>query len=246
MTAFAACPEAGRPSGVHVQHGREPADDDTCLSWRQNPRADRLLPRKPIMISPSPIPASTPLCRCSRKGKLTITPASTPTKDDGRPLRARSGWRSSKSSMLHGARRKQLQVFQCGYKFTLTGHYRDSANVDYTLLMVEHHAAQYQLSVPASRTLRVPQPLRSDSQYRAVPPAAPGPQAGNTGNPDRHGGGQIRRRDLDGSVWARDRCSSSGTAAAPATRTAPAGSAWPRVGRESSGAPSAFRASARR
>jgi type VI secretion system secreted protein VgrG len=30
--------------------------------------------------------------------------------------------------------------FESGYKFTLTNHYRDAANMDYTLLMVEHRA----------------------------------------------------------------------------------------------------------
>jgi type VI secretion system secreted protein VgrG len=53
--------------------------------------------------------------------------------------------------------------FECGYKFTLTDHYRDSANTDYTLLALEHHGRN------SSYTAGEVDPFEYGNRFEAIP-----------------------------------------------------------------------------
>ena len=74
-----------------------------------------------------------------RKGEAYDYPGKYATKADGdRYARTRLEELEVGISTVRGE--SNCMGFESGYKFTLTNHYRDSANMDYTLLMVEHHA----------------------------------------------------------------------------------------------------------
>ncbi len=53
--------------------------------------------------------------------------------------------------------------FECGYKFTLSGFYRDDANIDYTLLGLEH------VGKNASYRSKDPDPFDYRNRYQAIP-----------------------------------------------------------------------------
>lgn len=58
--------------------------------------------------------------------------------------------------------------FESGYKFNLAEHYRDSANTDYTLLMVEHHGRN-----ASYKSGKVVDPFEYGNRFEAIPNSVP-------------------------------------------------------------------------
>ena len=57
--------------------------------------------------------------------------------------------------------------FECGYKFTLTDHFRDSANGGYSLTALEHHARN------TSYSAGYPDPFEYTNRFEAIPSSVP-------------------------------------------------------------------------
>ena len=140
----------------------------------------------------------------TRRASSTIIPANTRPRTRATATPG-SGWRSKKSDSRRSAGASNCMGFECGYKFTLTEHFRDQANQRLcsagarTPRRNEHQLPFGQPDEPFEYTNRfeaIPSP-------RAFPPAAPGAQAGDPRHSDRGGGGQIRRGDLDRQVRPR-------------------------------------------
>jgi type VI secretion system secreted protein VgrG len=74
-----------------------------------------------------------------QNGEIYDYPGNYATKDEGdRYARIRLEEQEVEISTVRGE--SNSMGFECGYKFTLADHYRDSANGDYTILALEHHA----------------------------------------------------------------------------------------------------------
>ena len=102
-----------------------------------------------------------------QKGEAYDYPGKYTTKDDGdHYARIRLEELEVGISTVRGE--SNCMGFESGYKFTLSDHYRDDANTDYTLLMVEHHArnASYQAG-------EVVDPFEYRNRFEAIPNAVP-------------------------------------------------------------------------
>jgi type VI secretion system secreted protein VgrG len=97
-----------------------------------------------------------------QKGEVYDYPGKYSTKDDGsRYARIRLEELEVGISTVRGE--SSVMTFQSGYTMTLSGHSRDSANIEYTLLMVEHSGknASYQSGNPA--------PFEYKNRFEAIP-----------------------------------------------------------------------------
>ena len=126
------------------------------------------------------------------------------TKDDGaRYARIRLEEREVALTTVRGA--SNCMGFECGYKFTLTDHFRDSANTAYMITALEHKArnASYRGGSPRTRS-------STHNRFEAIPgfdtiPAAPQrAQARDSRLADRRRRGQAGRGDLDRQIRARE------------------------------------------
>jgi type VI secretion system secreted protein VgrG len=88
------------------------------------------------------------------------------TKDDGaRYARIRLEEREVALNTVRGA--SNCMGFECGYKFALTEHFRDSANTAYTLTALEHHARN------ASYRGGHQDPFEYANRFEAIPSSVP-------------------------------------------------------------------------
>ena len=103
----------------------------------------------------------------SQEGEIYDYPGKYSTKDDGdRYTRIRLEEREVGISTVRGG--SICMAFQCGYKFTLTDHYRDSANMDYTLLALEHHGRN-----ASYRSGALVAPFEYRNRLEAIPNSVP-------------------------------------------------------------------------
>jgi type VI secretion system secreted protein VgrG len=101
-----------------------------------------------------------------QQGEAYDYPGKYQTKDDGdHYARVRLEEMEVGISTVRGA--SNCMGFQSGYKFTLTGHYRVAANIDYTLLMVEHSARN--TSYRAGQM----DPFEYRNRFEAIPNSVP-------------------------------------------------------------------------
>ena len=88
------------------------------------------------------------------------------TKDDGaRYARIRLEEKEATLTTVRGA--SNCMGFECGYKFTLTDHFRDSSNVSYSLTALEHHARN------TSYSAGYPDPFEYSNRFEAIPSSVP-------------------------------------------------------------------------
>ena len=101
-----------------------------------------------------------------QKGEAYDYPGKYLTKDDGdHYARIRLEELEVNISTVRGE--SNCMGFECGYKFTLSDHYRDSANMDYTILMLEHHARN------ASYRAGTVDPFDYRNRFEAIPNSVP-------------------------------------------------------------------------
>ena len=88
------------------------------------------------------------------------------TKDDGaRYARIRLEEKEATLATVRGA--SNCMGFECGYKFTLTDHFRDSTNGGYSLTALEHHARN------TSYSAGYPDPFEYTNRFEAIPSSVP-------------------------------------------------------------------------
>ena len=100
-----------------------------------------------------------------RQGEAYDYPGKYTTKDDGdRYARVRLEELEVGISTVRGE--SNCMTFQSGYTFTLTDHYRDTANLAYTLLMVKHNGRN-----ASYRSGKLVDPFEYRNQFEAMPNA---------------------------------------------------------------------------
>jgi len=100
------------------------------------------------------------------KGEHYDYPGKYTTKSDGgRYARIRLEEHEVRLVTLHGE--SNCMGFECGYKFTLADHYRDSANIDYTVVALEHHGRN------ASYRAGNPDPFEYGNRFEAIANSVP-------------------------------------------------------------------------
>jgi type VI secretion system secreted protein VgrG len=136
-TSFAPCPKQG--TARYAPLNNAVLEDDTVSTLLFDQRV------KPGMVSINDYnfeqPALRLLSTCSgpQSGEVYDYPGKHETKDDGdRYARIRLEEHEVELQSVTGD--SNCRGFQTGYKFTLTEHYRDDANQDYTLLSIHHEA----------------------------------------------------------------------------------------------------------
>jgi type VI secretion system secreted protein VgrG len=88
------------------------------------------------------------------------------TKDEGaRYARIRLEEKEVNLTTVRGA--SNCMGFECGFKFTLTDHFRDSANLGYSLTALEHHARN------TSYSAGYPDPFEYANRFEAIPSSVP-------------------------------------------------------------------------
>ncbi len=88
------------------------------------------------------------------------------TKDDGsRYARIRLEEREVALTTVRGA--SNCMGFECGYNFTLTEHFRDANNIEYTLISLEHHARN------SSYRAGHQDPFEYTNRFGAIPASVP-------------------------------------------------------------------------
>jgi type VI secretion system secreted protein VgrG len=88
------------------------------------------------------------------------------TKDDGaRYARIRLEEKEAALATFRGS--SNCMGFECGHKFTLSGHFRDDANTCYTLTAIEHHARN------TSYRAGPQDPFEYFNRFEAIPNAVP-------------------------------------------------------------------------
>lgn len=102
------------------------------------------------------------------------------TKDEGaRYARIRVEEREVALTRMNGA--SNSMGFECGRQFTLSDHFRDASNGDYTLIALEHHGRN------ASYRTGHPDPFEYTNRFEAVPHSVPFRPPRSTPRPAIHG-----------------------------------------------------------
>ncbi|HEY7392090.1 MAG TPA: type VI secretion system tip protein VgrG, partial [Bryobacteraceae bacterium] len=102
------------------------------------------------------------------------------TKDEGsRYARIRLEEREVALTKMTGA--SNCMGFECGYQFTLSDHFRDANNTDYTLIALEHHARN------ASYRSGHEDPFEYTNRFEAIPHSVPFRPRRSTPKPAIHG-----------------------------------------------------------
>jgi type VI secretion system secreted protein VgrG len=136
-TAFAACPDQATARFMPSEGGR--MDDDTVATLEAEFRIRTGTASLTDYDFTQPNTSLFSTLAGQQQGEAYDYPGKYSTKDDGdHYARIRLEELEVGISTVRGE--SNCMGFQSGYKFTLSDHYRDSANTDYTLLMLEHHA----------------------------------------------------------------------------------------------------------
>jgi len=140
VSAFAACPN--QPNDASVQFAPTTGgrlDNDVVFTLEAEYRVQTGTASHTDYDFTKPNASLFATLAGTQKGEAYDYPGKYATKDDGdHYARIRLEELEVGISTVRGA--SNCMGFESGYKFTLTNHYRDAANMDYTLLMVEHRA----------------------------------------------------------------------------------------------------------
>ena len=163
MSAFAACPS--EPNGASVGYapttgGR--VDNDVVFTLEAEYRVRTGTASLTDYDFTKPAASLFATLAGQQKGEAYDYPGKYTSKDDGdRYARIRLEELEVGISTVRGA--SNAMGFESGYQFTLTDHYRDSANMEYTLLMVEHRGRN------ASYRAGTPDPFDYKNRFEAIP-----------------------------------------------------------------------------
>ena len=118
-----------------------------CPFWKRNSACRPALPTHRLRFHKAQYKSLATLAG-QQKGEAYDYPGKYSTNDDGdQYAKIRLEELEVGNATVRGE--SNCMSFQCGYKFTLSDHYRDSANMDYTLLIAGAPRAQHQLPMPA-------------------------------------------------------------------------------------------------
>src|SRR5580658_3991164 len=163
-TAFAACPD--QPTARFMPSTGGLLDDETVATLEAEFRVQTGTASHTDYDFTKPNTSLFSTLAGQQKGEAYDYPGKYLTKDDGdHYARIRLEELEVNISTVRGE--SNCMGFQCGYKFTLSDHYRDSANMDYTLLMLEHQARN------ASYRAGQADPFDYRNRFEAIPNSVP-------------------------------------------------------------------------
>ena len=167
VSAFAACPN--QPNNASVQFAPSTGgrlDDDVVFTLEAEYRVQTGTASHTDYDFTKPNASLFATLAGKQKGEAYDYPGKYATKDDGdHYARIRLEELEVGISTVRGA--SNCMGFESGYKFTLTNHYRDAANMDYTLQMVEHRARN--TSYSAGQV----DPFEYKNRFEAIPNSVP-------------------------------------------------------------------------
>jgi len=167
VSAFAACPN--QPNDASVQFAPTTGgrlDNDVVFTLEAEYRVQTGTASHTDYDFTKPNASLFATLAGQQKGEAYDYPGKYATKDDGdHYARIRLEELEVGISTVRGA--SNCMGFESGYKFTLTNHYRDAANMDYTLLMVEHRARN--TSYSAGQV----DPFEYKNRFEAIPNSVP-------------------------------------------------------------------------
>jgi len=159
-SAFSACPNKGQARFLASTGSAQP--DDTVVSLEAEFRFHTGTASLTDYDFEKPNTSLFATLAGKLKGEDYDYPGKYLTKDDGdRYARLRLEEREVALNTVRGV--SNCMGFECGYKFTLTDHFRDSANTDYTLTALDHHARN------ASYRSGHEDPFEYTNRFEAVP-----------------------------------------------------------------------------
>jgi len=139
VSAFDVCPSQDPSEVAFMSAGGANLDEEVVISLEAEYRVETGKVSHTDYDFTKPTTSLFATLAGKQKGEAYTYPGNYTSQDDGsRYARVRLEEREVGISTVRGA--SNCMGFQSGYKFTLSNYYRDSANIDYTLLMVEHHA----------------------------------------------------------------------------------------------------------
>jgi type VI secretion system secreted protein VgrG len=167
VSAFAACPN--QPNDASVQFAPTTGgrlDNDVVFTLEAEYRVQTGTASHTDYDFTKPNASLFATLAGTQKGEAYDYPGKYATKDDGdHYARIRLEELEVGISTVRGA--SNCMGFESGYKFTLSNHYRDAANMDYTLLMVEHRARN--TSYSAGQV----DPFEYKNRFEAIPNSVP-------------------------------------------------------------------------
>ena len=164
VTAFAACPDQSTARFMPSEGGR--LDEFTVASLESEFRVQTGTASLTDYDFTKPNTTLFATLASQQKGEAYDYPGNYTTKDDGDHY-ARIRLEELEVNIATVRGESNCMGFQCGYKFTLSDHYRDDANTDYTLLMLEHHARN------ASYRAGQVDPFDYRNRFEAIPNSVP-------------------------------------------------------------------------
>ncbi len=188
---LASCPN--KPQARYLATTGRASPRTPWLAWRPNSRRTRATASLTDYDFEKPGTSLYATLAGKHTGEDYDYPGKYTTKDDGdRYARIRLEEREVALTTVHGA--SNCMGFECGYKFTLTDHFRDSANTTYMITALEHKArnASYRGGHPGP--VRVLQSLRGHSGATPYRPPRTRPQACDSRLANRRGRRESRAR----------------------------------------------------
>ncbi len=164
LTAFAACPD--QPTVRFMPSEGGSLDDNTVASLESEFRVQTGTASLTDYDFTKPNTTLFATLASQQKGEAYDYPGNYTTKDDGDHY-ARIRLEELEVNIATVRGESNCMGFQCGYKFTLTDHYRDDANTDYTMLMLEHQARN------ASYRAGQVDPFEYHNRFEAIPNSVP-------------------------------------------------------------------------
>jgi len=174
VSAFAACPNLnestdapGPPSSVrYAPSTGGSVDDDVVFALEAEYRVQTGTASLTDYDFTKPNASLFATLKGKQKGEAYDYPGKYATKDDGDHY-ARVRLEEMEVGISTARGESNCMGFQSGYKFTLTGHNREGANIDYTLLTVEHSARN--TSYMAGQM----DPFEYRNRFEAIPNSVP-------------------------------------------------------------------------
>jgi len=164
LSAFAACPDQSEARFMPSAGGR--LDEETVATLEAEYRVQTGTASHTDYDFTKPNTSLFSTLAGKQKGEAYDYPGGYTTKDDGdHYARIRLEEKEVGISTVRGE--SNVMGFQSGYKFTLKDHYRDALNMDYTILMLEHHARN------ASYRSGQVDPFDYRNRFEAIPNSVP-------------------------------------------------------------------------
>jgi len=166
VSAFAACPKLPDPTVHFASSTGGRLDDEVVISLEAEYRVQTGTATHTDYDFTKPNTSLLATLAGKQKGEAYDYPGKYTTKDDGnRYARVRLEELEVGISTVRGE--SNCMGFESGYKFTLQDYYRDAANMDYTLLMVQHHGRN------TSYTAGQVDPFEYRNRFEAIPNSVP-------------------------------------------------------------------------